>query len=565
MKPATLWTARLLPRSLQFKLTLLVTVLLILLAGLIGFLLSDSIRNLLLQEIGKKALVLAESIARNPAIRDGLEARDAKTVQELVERIRRASDSEYIVVADLDAIRYSHPVTENIGRRFVGEDFQKVLEQGESYVSQAVGTLGPSMRGFAPMRGRGGDVIGFVAVGYLESGINARVRAQQRDILGYAVFVLLLGIAGAALIARTFKAAIFGLEPHEIASMFQERSAIISAIREGVVAVDGDGRVTLVNEAARRYLDQGPDEDLRGSHLSDLCPSPEMEQALAAGERLLDHELPFAGRTMIVNMVPLKGNGGPSGAVASFRPKDELDRVARELLHVQQYSELLRVQTHEYSNKLHTIAGLIQIGACQEALELVMAEASGTQELVKTLARAVPDPVVSGIILGKFSRARELRIDFSLNPESSFADLPAQIDRGHLMTVIGNLCDNAFEAVREAGEHGEVRVFLTDLGLDLIIEVEDSGRGVSPEVADMLFEKGVSTHGDKGRGMGLYLVRRAVEALGGNITFARGELGGALFTVSVPKRPARETGTRDGVHPVGNADGIEGRGTADDK
>ena len=142
----------------------------------------------------------------------------------------------------------------------------------------------------------------------------------------------------------------------------------------------------------------------------------------------------------------------------------------------------------------------------------------------------------AGIILGKFNRARELKINLSLEPDSSFADLPPQLERGHLVTVIGNLLDNAFEAVREAGEDGEVRLFLTDLGLDLIIEVEDSGKGIAPEVADRLFEKGVTTHSSTGRGMGLYLVRRAVEALGGEITFAGGELGGALFTVIIPKR-----------------------------
>ena len=274
-----------------------------------------------------------------------------------------------------------------------------------------------------------------------------------------------------------------------------------------------------------------------------------MEEALAAGVRVLDREIPLTNRIMIVNVLPLGGVGTTSGAVASFRPKDELDQLSRKLLHMQEYSELLRAQTHEYSNKLHTIAGLIQIGAHQEALDLVMTEASGYQELMKILVEAVPDPVVAGIILGKFNRARELKINLSLERDSSFADLPPQLERGHLVTVIGNLLDNAFEAVREAGEDGEVRLFLTDLGRDLIIEVEDSGQGIAPEVADRLFEKGVTTHSSTGRGMGLYLVRRAVEALGGEITFARGELGGALFTVSIPKSRTQGPETQEETKP----------------
>ena len=452
-------------------------------------------------------------------------------------------------MGDREGTRYSHPHSDKIGLGFVGGDFQRVVEQGESYVSRAIGTLGPSMRAFVPVRGDRGEVLGFVAAGYLQTEIEAEVHAQQRKVLGYVVVVLLFGAFGAALIAKAFKAAIFGLEPHEIAALFEERNAIIEAIREGVVAVDGSGRLTLVNQAARRYLGQAPEEELRGCHLTELCPCREMETVLAVRERVLDREVSVADRTMIVNVLPLGGGGAVSGAVASFRPKDELDQLSRKLLHMQEYSELLRAQTHEYSNKLHTIAGLIQIGAHLEALDLIMAEASGYQHLMKTLAEAVPDPVVAGIILGKFNRARELKINLSLEPDSSFVDLPPRLERGHLVTVIGNLLDNAFEAVREAGEDGEVRLFLTDLGLDLIIEVEDSGKGIAPEVADRLFEKGVTTHNSTGRGMGLYLVRRAVEALGGEITFSGGELGGALFTVIIPKTRTQGPGTQEETQP----------------
>ena len=501
---------------------------------------SDSIRDILTHQIGRKTLILAQAVALNPTVREGLQTQNPEAVQAMTEGIRQTTGAAYIVVGDRQGTRYSHPHSEKVGLGFVGGDFQRVVEQGESYVSSAVGTLGPSMRGFMPVRGDNVEVLGFVAAGYLENEIEAEVHTQQHKVLGYVVVVLCFGAFGAAWIAKTFKAAIFGLEPHEIATLFEERNAIIEAIREGVVAVDGTGRLTLVNQAARRYLGQTLEEDLRGCQLTDICPCREMEQALAVSERVLDREVSVADRTMIVNVLPLGSGGATTGAVASFRPKDEIDQLSRKLLHVQEYSELLRAQTHEYSNKLHTIAGLIQIGAHQEALALIMAEASGYQELMKTLAEAVPDPVLAGIILGKFNRARELKINLILEPDSSFADLPPQLERSQLVTVIGNLLDNAFEAVREAGEDGEVRLFLTDLGLDLIIEVEDSGLGIAPEVADRLFEKGATTHGSIGRGMGLYLVRRSVTALGGEITFAEGELGGALFTVIIPKRPQEE-------------------------
>ncbi|MFZ2445163.1 MAG: sensor histidine kinase [Syntrophobacteraceae bacterium] len=535
---------RILPRGLQLWLTLLVITLLGLLVMLIGLLATDSIRGILLHQIGEKTLVLAHSVAQNSIVSEGLQTNNPQIVQAVVEKIRQATAAEYIVVCDRQGTRFSHPDPGRIGETFAGGDFHPAVEQGKSYVSQAVGTLGPSMRGFVPVNGGRQEVIGFVAVGYLQTGIEKELGAQRRKILGYVVGVLLIGAVGAAAIARRFKAAIFGLEPHEIATMFEERNAIIETIREGVVAVDSAGRLTLVNRAARLYLGQPSDEDLRGCFLTDLCPCSEMEEAFLTKGRILDQEISIAERAMIVNVLPLKVVGTVTGAVASFRPKDEIDNLARKLLHMREYSELLRAQTHEHSNKLHTIAGLIQIGAQAEALELILTEASGYQDLVNILTEAVPDPIVAGIILGKFSRARELKVNLTLEPDSSFVDLPPQIERAHLLTILGNLINNAFEAVRSSGDFGEVRLFFTDLGIDLIIEVEDSGPGVTPEIADRLFEKGVTTSGSQTRGMGLYLVQRAVDALGGTVTFSKGELGGALFTVTIPKSRAGETGAK---------------------
>ncbi|MCP3177723.1 sensor histidine kinase [Desulfuromonas sp. KJ2020] len=529
---------RLLPRSLQLKLSLLVTGLLVLLISLVGALFSDFLRHSLLEEIGAKALDVAHAVSYDPEVLEGLLTQDSARTQAVAEKIRQATGAQYVVIGDSRGIRYSHPDPSRIGHPFVGGDLGPALQEGRAYVSRAVGTLGESLRGIVPLRGENQDVIGFVAVGYLLRDIDVTVRAQQRQIYGYIAIVLMFGVFGAAIIARGLKSAIFGLEPHEIAALYQERSAIIGTIREGVVAVDGAGQLTLVNQAARRYLGQEGNDNLRGRQLAEVCTNSELEQMLTGGQSVLDREMRLKGRTMIVNVVPF--SGPPRGAVASFRPKDELDRLGRELSQMQEYSELLRSQSHEYSNKLHTIAGLLQIGAQQEALDLIMTEASGYEELIRTLTKAVPDPVVAGLIIGKFNRARELKVLLSLDPDSSLADVPAPIDRQHLVTILGNLLDNAFEAVRAGDRSPEVRLILTDLGDDLILEVEDSGPGVSPEVAETLFDKGVTTKGQAGRGYGLYLLRQAVTALGGNITYGQGELGGALFTVSIPKTGREE-------------------------
>jgi len=524
---------RFLPRRLQTKLSLLVTALLILLVSLIGALFSDSSEKLLREQIGRKALEVAQSVAINQQIIEGLQAGDAAAVQPVAEAIRRATGAEYVVVGDRNEIRFSHPAPEKIGQRFVGGDLDAALHEGKSYTSQAIGTLGPSLRGIVPIHNDRQQIIGFVAVGYLISDINLLIHEKQLEILGYVGIVLVFGVFGATLIARGLKAAIMGLEVHEIAALFHERNAIIGAIREGIIAVDGKGYLSFVNAAARLYLGDDFDKELRGQPLKDVCSSPDLASALVAGEKLLDQEMVLLNRPMIVNMLPLDTEQG--GLVASFRPKDELDRVTRELSHAQEYSELLRAQTHEYSNKMHTIAGLLQLGAQQEALDLVMTEASGYQQLIRNLAEAVPDPVIAGVILGKYNRACELKIELEFDPQNSFAELPPELEREPLVTILGNLLDNAFDAVRESGNQPLVRLYLTDLGPDLIIEVEDSGPGVAKEVAETLFNRGATTKSGSGRGTGLALVKRAVESLGGQITYGDGELGGALFTVIIPK------------------------------
>ncbi|MEX0624369.1 MAG: ATP-binding protein, partial [Saccharospirillum sp.] len=249
------------------------------------------------------------------------------------------------------------------------------------------------------------------------------------------------------------------------------------------------------------------------------------------------------GRHMIVNRLPVKQGSAIIGVVSSFRLRDELDQVSRQLTRIQQYADTLRSQTHEYSNKLHTIAGLIQIGANDEALALIGSEVHDHQTLIHLLLDAVPDPVLAGCILGKYNRAREMGQTLVIDPDSHMADVPAQLPKDQLVSVLGNLIDNALEATRrQQGEGGQVQLSMTDLGLDLIFEVEDQGPGISAEEEARMFEKGVTSKSGSGHGIGLYLVRQFVERWGGSITVENLAVGGSRFTLYLPKQPLNPVG-----------------------
>ena len=525
------------PRSIRSHLVHMVLMLMALIIGVSWLVITGPVTEMLKKQIGQTALQTARTVAQIPTIRRALLARDPQgDIQKIAESIRQSVGAAYVVVGDTDQIRYSHTVPARIGKRFVGGDAGPALE-GKSYVSEAVGTLGPSMRGFAPVYDYAGNIIGFVSVGFLSSAISEAIPSHLNKPLTLITAMCVVGILSALLIASHLKKVTLGLEPAEITNLYLERGAILEAIREGVVAVDTEGKIQLANKAAFLHTGIDPGKAAKDRFIDNVLPGTGLLQALQVGEAEYDQERTVNGKDMIFNIVPVFRRGTLHGAVASFRPKDEIDRLSSELSRVQEYSELLRVQTHEYSNKLHTIAGLIQIEAYHEALELVVKESFGYEDVIRFLAEAVPQPVLAAILLGKFNRAKELKIDFVIDRGSTLVDVPKWIRLDKIVTILGNLIDNAFEAVltREP-EDRIVELSFTDLGHDLVFEVDDSGPGVPEERLDMIFEKGVSSKGKSRRGVGLHLVRQRLDELGGEVFVSDSSLGGALFTVIIPKQ-----------------------------
>jgi len=418
----------------------------------------------------------------------------------------------------------------------VGGDNDRALEQGKTYTSRAVGTLGLSLRGKVPIVDADNNIIGIVSVGYLDENIHQMIADRREIIITSIVILLIFGVLVAVLLARSFKRAIFGLEPHQIGRLFQERSAILSSIREGIVAINKDGYITMINQAAKRTLGLSSDQDYLHQRIEDVVPESGVLEVLRTGESQLDIEHRVGDKEILVNRIPIWDDEKVMGVVSSFREKDEIDTLAKELSQVQGYSEMLRHQTHEYSNKLHTISGLIQLEAYDKAIELIGSETSGYQDLLQFLASAVPDPLVAGCILGKYNRAKELNIQLNVDRDSNFTDVPEWINKEKIVTVLGNLLDNAYEAVTPLSEDKRVvNLSLTDLGNDLIFEVEDSGNGIAEDVAGHIFEKDVSTSDQKGKGLGLYLVKDVLSYINGHITVNKSGLGGVLFTVYISK------------------------------
>lgn len=525
----------LLPRTLHGRMLLLMFLLLGALVSITWLMVSMLVSSILEEYIGRNALNVSKTVSLTTVVHEGLKNKNSTQIQLYAESVRKATGARFVVVGDHEGRRYSHPVPERIGKLMVGGDNPRALERGEAYVSKAVGTLGPSMRGKVPIFANSGKVIGVVSVGYLQETVESVTEGYLQRVLLWVFGLFLLGGIGTWLIARNVKQSIFGLEPVEIARLFRERNAILDSIREGVVAINDKGQVTMLDHEAAKILKIPPESGI-GTSIESILPQTRMLEVLKSGEEQFDQEMIIGGIEVIVNRVPIWQNDRVAGVVSSFRRKDEIDRMAQELTQIQEYSEVLRTQTHEYSNKLHTLAGLIQLGSHQEALDLIGRETSGYQELLGTLAETVPEPLLSAIILGKYNRAQELRIIFQLDPESRMIDIPKKINREKIVTILGNLLENALEAAQE-NTSGKRTVLLSmkDFGNDLIFEVEDSGSGIEDESVDLSLQHGFTTKSGTGRGIGLSLVHENLKYLGGHLTVVRSSLGGMRFTIYIPK------------------------------
>ncbi|EKN70846.1 sensor histidine kinase [Neobacillus bataviensis LMG 21833] len=522
---------------LHTKLMLGISVLIIVLGAIIEFTFKNILESNLEHEIGSKALSVAQSISNMPEIQAAFKNENPSAIlQPIAEKIRKQVDAEFIVIGNRNEIRYSHPNPKRLGQKMVGGDNGRVFK-GNSVISESTGTLGPSLRGKAPIFS-GGEVIGVVSVGYLQTDIEEEVSKAQKKIFIATFIILLGGLLVALLISLNIKRAIFGLEPKEIAWMYQEKHAILESIHEGIVAVDTNGRITVVNETAHAILKIPFQTLLRGKRIEEVLENTHLLEVVQTGQAEYDKEILILGEVYLANRIPIYNDKKEViGAVASFRNKSELANLLKELSHIKTYAEGLRAQTHEYSNRLYTLLGLIQLGSYKEAIDFISKEVDVTQGFIQFLMKEVPDPIIAAFILGKVSLASELKIHFSIDRESSFADVPADISRDSLITIIGNLVNNAFEAVRENEKIEKwVSLFLTDLGKDLIIEVEDNGMGIDETRNKLIFRQGYTTKNtNSNAGIGLSLVQRAIDELGGSITFSSDGGKGTIFTVSIPK------------------------------
>lgn len=478
----------------------------------------SQISNMTRDALADKALAVARTLANSPEIRQGLMKKPEESgIQAIAQAVNKSNDFLFIVVTDMQSIRYSHPEAQRIGQPFKGDDILLAL-QGKENVAINRGFLAKALRVFTPIYDEHHRQIGVVAIGLELSRVTEQINNSRGSIFWSILFGVLVGLLGTWVFVKVLKRILFGLEPYEISNLFEQRQAMLHSIKEGVIAVDECGEVTLINQAAQELLDYHKSQD--DAQLSTLSHAwsqvVDFSQVLRDGTPRRDEEITVKDRLLLINTVPVLSNGKIIGAISTFRDKTEVRKLMQRLDGMVNYADALRERSHEFMNKLHVILGLLHLKSYKQLENYILKTANNYQEEIGSLLGKIKSPVIAGFLLSKINRTSDLGHSLIISNESQLPENSNEDQVAVLITVLGNLIENALEALgQEPG--GEISVSLHYRHGWLHCEVNDDGPGIAPEHIEHIFEKGVSSKGTE-RGVGLALVKQQVESVGGNIS-----------------------------------------------
>jgi two-component system CitB family sensor kinase len=482
------------------------------------------------QAAQEEVLAVANTIARSPDVRAALDLDDpAAVLQPYAESVRLATGTDFVVVMAPDRTRYSHPNPARIGQPFIGEIAPALA--GRPFITTNVGTLGESVRAVVPIFDDDGRVVGLVSVGITTEAINRKVLEQAPVLLGAAVPALTLAGGGSWLLSRRLRRQTHGLGPAQITRMYEYYDAVLHSVREGLVVVTPDRRVALINDEGRRLLGLPEESAVVDRPVADLDFPSALAELLASGRDAHDEPLLAGDRVLVANQRATQFEGRGHGTVLTLRDHTELRTLASELDSVRALTDALQAQAHEAANRLHTVLTLVELGRPEEAVRLATQELAVAQQLTDQVVGAVTEPALAALLLGKSAQASERGVELVIEPDSRLDGSP--LPTTDLLTVVGNLVDNALEAVAGTDPPRRVRVFVGEVDSEVVVRVADSGPGLDPRHVDDAFRRGWSTK-RTGRGLGLALVGQVIKRYGGRAEVRRAAEGGTLFTVCLP-------------------------------
>ncbi|MBV9381184.1 MAG: sensor histidine kinase [Streptosporangiaceae bacterium] len=500
------------------------------------FVVQWNLRTRLYEQYEQRALAVAQTIASQRDIGHMVvSGRPGGELQKLAQAARRETGALFIVITNAQGIRYTHPNPALIGKPIYDDPEPPASEPfrtGRPWTGIQLGTLGLNAGGKVPLW-YDGRLSGEVSVGFPVNQVSRQVASALPSLAVYLLVVLAVGVLAALGLSRRLKRQTFGLELGEIAALLQEREAMLHGIREGLLGYDRNERVLLANDSARRLLNLPPGS--LGRPLRGMLPEGRLRDVVTGEVTGSDLLVLHGDRILVANRMPIRRDRRQHvGWVVTFQDRTESESLKRELDEALGLTETLRAQSHEFANRLHTLVGLVELGRYEEAVQFVTDVSAARGELTDQLLTTIGDPKLAALILAKVSLAAERDVVLRLMPDSHVEQGITHVSE--VLTVVGNLIDNAIDAAAQAPAPRHVELTLVAAGSGLLIRVRDTGPGVPHDMREAIFMDGVTTKSSvtgARRGLGLALVRQVVQGRGGMISV--GHDGGAVFTAVLPR------------------------------
>jgi sensor histidine kinase regulating citrate/malate metabolism len=483
---------------------------------------------------------LAFSISETEIIQENiLEENGYIRIQNYIERIRLKTRIHYVYIVDGKLKIYSNPDSNLLGQAYDhfynSEDILQVLSD-ESPVINYSGSTATSVEAVVPVY-TDGILSGVVVVGMLNGRIYQEITRNILILIVFIFIIILCGILVSYQLSGSIKKSIRGLEPEEINFLLGQRELVIENLKEGIVYIDNQYRIIMINKSARELL--GLKDSDFGENMSSHFSADGFVEALTEG-RVVVREIKRGPDSFLLGrFYPVEDHDKSLlGVIASFEDLSIARHRAEELTGMHELTQALRAQNHEFMNKLHAVSGMIQLGETEEAVSYISDIVGTRQHITGLINSRLRIPAVAGLILSKFNRAAERRIDLNLDSVSSLTGLPPGLRPDSLSSILGNLIENAMDGL-DGCRKGKIELLIDGDETQLFVSVADNGRGISDEQIQHIFSKGFSTKGAD-RGYGLYVVKNIIKEAGGEINVRKIESGGTNFFITIPEETPGE-------------------------
>lgn len=448
-------------------------------------------------------------------------------------------DVDVISIVGTDLKRIYHTNNSLIGTTYDGNipDFSGKTSSIQNF--DETGPSGPQRRTYFPIYDSNSGYCGFIMTIILKTSIHSVTTKTIMLFIAVTIAAILIELAISGTFSRRIKQRLLGYEPDTFTSMFTIRDNILESINDGIIAVNNKMEIEFINKAAKQMLNYSGNEKadlINGKVFTDRF----LSESLATGKTLFNiQEKTSCGTELLIDCFPVKKDEKINGAVAILHDRTEYTKLMEDLSGTKYLVDSMRANNHDFTNKLHVILGLIQIGQYDKAISYIENISIIQRETLSKVMHSIDNPSFAALLIGKIARASECNVKFILKDKTHFTDADILIPSEALVTIAGNLIDNALDSMNtnfdSASDLKELTFGTFTKPGELLITVDDTGCGITEENKSKVFDNGFSTKGP-GRGVGLYHTKQLIENLGGNISFVSQYGAGTSFMVSFKKQ-----------------------------